>query len=138
MPRQRRKLDVVCPNKVCSMHNKLGKLNIIRKGKQQNKTQRYQCTICNVTFARTHGTPFFHKHLKKKEMVNICKMLAEKTPFRGVARQTGHHLDTIRAIASVIAQHCKQFNEYFIKELKLTPIEVDEMWSFVKKKKKIA
>ena len=35
-------------------------------------------------------------------------------------------------------KHCKKFNDYFVNELKLTPIEVDEMWSFVKKKKKIA
>ncbi len=65
-------------------------------------------------------------------------MLSEKNGFRSIARVTGHHLDTVRAVASAIATHCKKFNEYFITELKLTPIEVDEMWSFVKKKKKIA
>ena len=136
MPKKRRELDVVCPNPSCSSHNKHDLKNIVRYGKQRNETQRYKCTTCDKTFARTHGTPFFHKHLKKKEIINICKMLTEKTPFRGVARQTGHHLDTIRAIADAIAKHCKKFNDYFIKELKLTPIEVDEMWSFVKKKKK--
>ena len=61
-------------------------------------------------------------------------MLAEKNGFRSIARVTDHHLDTIRAIADAIAKHCKKFNEYFIKELKLTPVEVDEMWSFIKKK----
>lgn len=65
-------------------------------------------------------------------------MLSEKITFRGIARVTGHHLDTVRAIADAIAKHCKKFNDYFIQELKLTPVEVDEMWSFVKKKKKIA
>ena len=138
MPKKRRKLDVCCQNQSCGDYGKLGLRNVIRYGKQKNKTQRYKCMTCSTTFARTHGTPFFHKHLKKKEIINICKMLAEKTPFRGIARQTGHHLDTIRGIASAVAKHCKKFNNYFIKELKLTPIEVDEMWSFVKKKKKIA
>lgn len=138
MPKKRRKLDVCCPNPACGDHSKLSLRNIVRYGRQRNKTQRYKCTTCDKTFARTHGTPFFHKHLKKKEIIRICKMFAEKITFRGIARATGHHLDTIRSIACVIAQHCKKFNEYFIKELKLTPIEVDEMWSFVKKKKKIA
>ena len=133
-----RKLDIQCPNKHCKTFNKIGLRNIIRKGQQINGTQRYQCTDCKRTFARTINTPFFHKHLSKKEIIHICKLLAEKTSFRAIARITNHHLDTIRSIASAIAEHCKKFNDYFITELNLTPIEVDEMWSFVKKKKKIA
>ena len=138
MPRNPRKLDVACPNEICRTFSKYGLLNIIRHGKQRNGTQRYQCTECKRTFARTINTPFFHKHLSKEEITRICKMLSEKTSFRAIARITDHHLDTIRAIADAIAKHCKKFNEYFVTELKLTPIEVDEMWSFVKKKKKIA
>jgi len=136
--RKARKLDIACPNKGCRAFNKIGLRNVIRFGSQQNGTQRYRCTDCKRTFARTINTPFFHKHLSKKEIIRICKLLAEKTSFRAIARVTNHHLDTIRAIASAIAEHCKKFNDYFITELNLTPIEVDEMWSFVKKKKKIA
>jgi transposase-like protein len=138
MSRKARKLDVSCPNSDCGCFGKIGLRNVIRKGKQRNGVKRYQCTECKRTFARTIGTPFFHKHLKKKDIVHICKLLSEKTSFRAIARITEHHRDTICSLASDIAKHCKKFNEYFIKELKLTPIEVDEMWSFVKKKKKIA
>jgi transposase-like protein len=134
--RKARKLDVACPNNNCRAYNKLGLRNIIRFGKQANGTQRYRCNDCKRTFARTINTPFFHKHLKKKDIINICKMLSEKTSFRAIARITEHHLDTIRSIADSVAKHCKKFNEYFIKDLKLTPIEVDEMWSFVKKNKR--
>lgn len=136
--RKARKLDVACPNTQCKAHNQYGLRNIIRFGKQPNGTQRYRCTECNRTFARTINTPFFHKHLKKEQIIRICKMLSEKTGFRAISRVTGHHRDTICAIADDIALHCKKFNDYYIKELKLTPIEVDEMWSFVKKKKRIA
>ena len=136
--RKARKLDIACPNEECGYCNKIGLKNVIHKGEQRNGTKRYQCTTCKRTFARTINTPFFHKHLKKKEIIDICKLLAEKNGYRSISRVTEHHLDTVRSIASAIAEHCKKFNEYFIKELKLTPIEVDEMWSFVKKKKKIA
>lgn len=135
--RKIRKLDVACPNESCSAFNKVGLRNIVRTGKQPNGTQKYRCTNCHRNFVRTINTPFFRKHLKKSEITKICKLLAEKNGFRSIARITEHHLDTIRAIAEVVAKHCKKFNEYFIVELKLTPIEVDEMWSFVKKKKKI-
>ena len=136
--RKARKLDVACPNKNCGAYNKVGLRNIVRNGYQPNGTQKYKCTECGRNLVRTINTPFFHKHLSKKEIIRICKLLAEKTSFRAIARATNHHLDTIRAIASAIAEHCKRFNEYFVTELKLTPVEVDEMWSFVKKKKKIA
>ena len=136
--RKARKLDVACPNKECRAFNKTGLRNIVRNGFQPNGTQKYKCTECGRNLVRTINTPFFHKHLNKKEIIRVCKLLAEKTSFRAIARATNHHLDTIRAIASAIAEHCKKFNNYFITELNLTPIEVDEMWSFVKKKKKIA
>jgi len=136
--RKARKLDVACPNLKCGCYNKLGLRNIVRNGFQSNGTQKYKCTQCGRNLVRTLNTPFFHKHLKKKEIIRICKLLAEKMSFRGIARVTDHHLDTIRAIADAIAKHCKKFNDYFVKELNLTPVEVDEMWSFVKKKKNIA
>ena len=136
--RKARKLDVACPNKCCRCYNKIGLLNIVRNGKQPNGTQKYKCTECGRNLVRTINTPFFHKHLKKKDIICICKLLAERISFRGVARATDRHLDTIRAIADIIAKHCKKFNDYFIKELDLSPMEVDEMWSFVKKNKKIA
>ncbi len=136
--RKARKLDVACPNPACRCVNRVGLLNVIRKGAQSNGTRRYQCTECKRTFARTINTPFFHKHLPKAEIIRICKLLSEKMGFRAIARATNHHLDTIRSIADVVAKHCKKFNEYFITELKLSPIEVDEMWSFVKKKKSSA
>lgn len=138
MPRKARKLDVACPNTACRSSGKLGLRNINRFGKQANGTQRYRCTDCSRTFARTTGTPFFRKHLPKREITRICKLLSEKTGFRAIARATEHHLDTVRDVADVVAKQCKKFNEYFIAELKLTPVEVDEMWSFVKKKKKTA
>ena len=136
--RKARKLDVACPNKNCRAYNKVGLRNIVRNGKQPNGTQKYKCTDCGRNLVRTINTPFFHKHLKKKEIIRICKLLSEKISFRGIARATDHHLDTIRSVADVVAKHCKRFNDYFVKDLNLTPIEVDEMWSFVKKNKKIA
>lgn len=136
--RKARKLDIACPNKECRAFNKVGLKNVVRNGFQPNGTQKYKCTECTRNFVRTINTPFFHKHLSKKEIIRICKLLAEKVSFRAIARITNHHLDTVRAIASAIAEHCKKFNNYFIQELKLTPVEVDEMWSFVKKNKKTA
>src|SRR3989339_509365 len=134
--RKARKLDVSCPNQQCRDYNKIGLKNIIRFGSQPNGTQRYRCTDCKRTFARTINTPFFHKHLSKKEIINISKQFVEKSSFRGVARATGHHLDTIRNLASDVAMHCEAVTDFLLQDVKLGIYEIDEFWSFVKKNKK--
>ena len=134
--RKARKLGVGCQNKQCRAYNKIGLKNIIRFGSQPNGTQRYRCTDCKRTFARTINTPFFRKHLSKKEIIRISKQFVEKSSFRGVARSTGHHLDTIRSLASDVAEHCESVTEFLLHDVKLGTHEIDEFWNFVKKNKK--
>ena len=135
--RKARKLDIACPNKSCRAYNKICLLNIVRNGRQPNGTQKYKCTDCGRNIVRTINTPFFHKHLNKKEIINISKQFVEKNSFRGVARATGHHLDTIRSLASDVAEHCEAATDFLLHDVKLGTHEIDEFWNFVKKNKKM-
>jgi len=136
MARKARKLDVACPNEECKCYNKVGLRNIIRNGKRPNGTQNYRCTECGRQFVRTINTPFFGKRLPKEDIIAICKEFPERKSFRAIARTTGHHLDTVRALADDFAKHCKKATEFLLKDVKLDIFEVDEFWSFVKKNKK--
>ena len=136
MPKKRRKLDVFCQNSDCKCSNKKGLKNIVRNGKRQNGTQYYKCTECGVSFVRTKGTIFYHKKLNKKDIAEISRHLVETNSFRGIARQTKHNKNTICSYVGLIANHCAQFNEILIHDVKLGTHEIDELWSFVKKNKK--
>src|SRR3989338_8954215 len=72
----------------------------------------------------------------KKGLVNISKQFVEKNSFRGIARATGHHLDTVRSLASDAAKHCEAVTDFLLKDVKLGTYEIDEFWNFVKKNKK--
>ncbi len=85
----------------------------------------------------TKGTPLYRKQLTESKIINICKHLVEKNGIRSVERITGHHRDTIGRLLEDMAEHAAEMNEYLIKTLRLTPFECDELWSFVKKNKKI-
>jgi hypothetical protein len=74
--------------------------------------------------------------MSKDEIINICKHLVEKNGIRSIERLTGHHRDTIGRLLNDLAEHAEQMNDYFIKELELTPNECDELWSMVKKNRK--
>ena len=136
MPKKRRKLDVVCPNKQCKCYNKRGLKNVVRNGKKQNGTQNYLCRECGTQFVRTKGTIFYHKKLKKNDVINICRHLVETNSFRGVAREIKFNKNTVCAYVGLIAQHCEQVNSFLLKDVNLGVHEVDEMWNFVKKNKR--
>lgn len=136
MSRKPRKLDVSCPNEQCNYYNKVGLLNIIRHGPRPNGTQNYRCTSCGRQFVRTIGTIFYRKKLPKKEIIRISKQFVEKSSFRGVARATGHHLDTIRSLASDAAEQCEAVTDFLLHDVKLGTYEIDEFWNFVKKNKR--
>jgi hypothetical protein len=84
----------------------------------------------------TKGTPLYRKHMKETEITGICKHLIEKNGIRSIERITGHHRDTIGRLLEDMAEHAQQTNQYLIKNLGLSQYECDELWSFVKKKRK--
>lgn len=137
MPKKRRKLDVVCQNPECKCYNKKDLKNIVRNGKKANGVQNYLCRECGVAFVRTKGTMFYHKKLKKKDVVEIATHMVETNSLRGIGRQTHHNKNTICSYASLIAKHCEEFNDILITDVKLGFHEIDELWSFVKKNKKM-
>jgi transposase-like protein len=138
MPKKRRKLDVVCSNKKCRCYNKKDLKNIVRNGKKQNGTQNYLCRECNVQFVRTKGTPLYCSKLPMKEVKNICNHFVEKNSFRGVARATKHSLNAVYRVADKVGRHCEKVDEEFLVDLDLDMVETDEIFSFIKKRRKTA
>jgi hypothetical protein len=62
-------------------------------------------------------------------------MLPEKGSIRGLARATGHSTNTISNWIKVAGEHCKDVNEYYLSDLKLERVQVDAIWSYIKKRK---
>ena len=128
--------NFICQNKECRAYGKKNLDNLVSNGHDRNDARKLLCTECKKSFNETKGTPFFGKHLSKREIIKISKQFVEKSSFRGVARATGHHLDTIRNLASDVAEHCEEITEFLLHDVKLGTHEIDEFWSFVKKTKK--
>jgi hypothetical protein len=65
------------------------------------------------------------------------KLLAEGLGLRGTSRVLEVKLDTIRGWLSTAALHCERVSDMLLRDLKLSQVQVDELWSFVKKNTKI-
>ena len=63
-------------------------------------------------------------------------MIPEKGSIRGVARATGHSKNTICKWVEIAGTHSKEVTNYFIRNLDLKSVEVDEIWAYIKKAKK--
>ena len=133
--KKRRKLDVSCPNPSCQFFDKIGCKNIVRRGKKANGTKNYTCKACGRSFVRTINTLFYRSKIKSKEAEKIANILIEKIGIRGIGRVTERNRNTIMLFTDKLTKKCKQANDFFLQNIKLSPIEVDELWTFVKKTK---
>lgn len=136
MARPRSKIDMTCQNPRCKFYLKETGKDLLKRGENRAGHQQYFCNHCRKWFVETANTPVFRKHLSMTEIINICKHLVEKNGIRSIERLTGHHRDTIGRLLNDLAEHAEPMNNYFIKELKLTPFECDEIWSMIKKNRK--
>jgi hypothetical protein len=65
------------------------------------------------------------------------RLLAEGLGLRGTSRVLEIKLDTIRKWLAVAALHCEQVTDMLVRDLKLSQVQVDELWTFVKKNTQI-
>jgi transposase-like protein len=136
MVRPRGEITVVCQNEKCRYYLKEKGKDIVKLGKYRTGHQKYFCHHCKTFFIETKGTPLYHKHLSKSEIIAICKHLVEKNDIRSIERITEHHRDTIGQLLEDLALHAEMINSILLHEVKLGQFEVDEMWSFVKKNRR--
>jgi transposase-like protein len=136
MVRPRSKIDITCQNPKCRFYLKKDGKDILKRGKNNAGHQRYYCNHCHKWFLETSNTPLYHKHLSKKEIIQICKHLVEKNGIRSIERITGHHRDTISRLLDDLAVHASFVNDILLNEIEVGQFEVDEMWSFIKKNRR--
>jgi len=64
--------------------------------------------------------------------------MAEGLSIAGIARVKQVSELTVARWFKKVAQHCNQFSDPFLVDLGFTQCQIDDFWSFVKKKKSIS
>jgi len=70
-----------CPNLACPARGKIGEKNIIIHSR---KEARYQCKICDKTFAATTGTAFYRLHHPMEMMIMVATLIAHRCPLQAI------------------------------------------------------
>jgi transposase-like protein len=106
---------------------------VVRNG-TLNGRQRYHCRGCGAWFGETHGTPLYRLRTPPAEIGRALLVVLRRGSLRAAEEVTGHKYETIGHWLKLAAAHAAALEEALVRDLGLSAVEVDEFWSFVRRR----
>ena len=128
--------NAFCLNKDCKDYGLQNHDNIAirgKYGKDRDKDLLY-CRTCGKRFASTRATAFFGLHLSDEKIAQIIHHAAEGVGVRATARLLDINKDTVNRVILRAGEHCEIVLSNLLRSLKLNEAQLDELWTFVKKR----
>lgn len=119
-----------CANDDCSDVGKTQHGNIKVYSYQE---RRYYCTTCGQTFSASRDTIFYHLHTNRQDFIEAVGLLAERCSLQGIARVKAVKPDTVLHWLEIAGAHAAAVTLRMVRNLHLTQVQIDELWTFVKK-----
>ena len=130
--------EVFCPNKECSEYGKVGKGNIVSNGtysSRNGRLRKFICRSCGKVFNERTGTMFFDLRTPDEKVLLALKLLLKGMGIRAIAEVLDSKPDTVLGWLRRAAEHSEEVEKYWLKDLKVSKVELDELWTFVQKKR---
>ncbi len=74
--------------------------------------------------------------LSTEKQIMIASLLVEGSSIRSIERITGVHRDTIMRLGIKLGEMAREYSDNYLKNIKCNQLQIDEIWSYVGKKKK--
>jgi transposase-like protein len=116
-----------CPNPDCAAPH------VVRNGTLKGR-QRYHCKGCGAWFGETHDTPMYRLRTPPEEVGRSLLVVMRRGSLRAAEEITGHKYETIGRRLRLAAEHAEALTEVLVHDLELSTLEVDEFWSFVRRR----
>lgn len=122
-----------CDNESCSHYNQPQAGNI--KINSRAKGQVY-CNCCGNRWVLTKGTMFFDLRTPIGKVVKVLLCLSRGMGLRNTCRQEEVTADAALDWIDKAAKHANEFTAYMQQDMHLDQVQIDEFWSFIRKKRK--
>lgn len=99
--------------------------------------RRMYCTTCLHTFSADTGTFFETLRSERDVILHVLALLSERNSLRAVERLTRCRPNTALHWLDLAGQHARAVSAELIHHLHLRQVQIDELWTFVKKSKSI-
>ena len=116
-----------CPDLNCAAPH------VVRNGTLHGR-QRYHCRGCGAWFGETHGTLLYRLRTPPAEISRALLVVLRRGSLRAAEELTGHKYETIGHWLKLAAAHAEALEEALVRDLGLSAVEVDEFWSFVRRR----
>jgi IS1 family transposase len=122
-----------CPHAGCDYRGWLGLGNLRANGHPSGGPWRqFHCTSCNGYFLETHGTIFHGKQATVELIVRVLACLAEGLGIRATARVFEVAPNTVLQWLSEAAEQLRAFSAYFLCDLHLEQLQLDELYAVLR------
>ena len=126
-----------CPHPDCTYAQMINRGNIRAISTyltQSGKRRIFQCTKCGTPFSETRDTVFFDLKTPEEKVMMALKMLLVKVDLAGISFVLGVTEETVLAWLQRAAHKAAEINAHLLRDLPVTQVQLDEMWSFIKRK----
>lgn len=110
-----------------------GSESTVRTGHTRGR-QRWRCAGCRRTFGPTTGTAMYRLKTPPAEVAQALRVVLRRGSLLAAEDVTGHKYETVGRWLRQAAAHAEALTTALVTDLHLTEVEVDEFWSFVKRK----
>jgi transposase-like protein len=94
--------------------------------------RQFHCTSCSGYFLETHGTIFHGKQAAVELIVRVLACLAEGLGIRATARVFEVAPNTVLQWLSEAAEQLRAFSAYFLCDLHLEQLQLDELYAVLR------
>src|SRR6266704_488342 len=117
-----------CPNPDCAYRGRMALGNLRANGHPNGGPWRQlYCSQCEGYVLETHGTPFHGKRVAPDLLVWAVGALAEGLGTRAVEVDP----NTVLAWLVEAADHLKAFSQYFLHDVRVTQVQLDELYALL-------
>jgi hypothetical protein len=121
-----------CPDPDCAYRGWLGVGNISANGHlNRGPWRQLRCSRCGEYFLETHGTILHGKRVAPDLLVWAVGGLAEGLGIRAVARVFEVDPNTVLQWLVEAADHLKAFSQYFLHDVRVTQVQLDELFALL-------
>lgn len=107
-----------------------------KHGKDRNGNQRFRCRQCGQTFLEDRVKPIGEMRIDLDQAAMALGLMLEGMSVRATERMTGLHRDTICDLILTVGENCQRFLDSAVRNVQVTDVQIDELWSFVGCKEK--
>jgi len=121
-----------CPNATCDYRGWVDGGNVRANGHPSGGPWRqFYCTACEGYFLETHGTPLHGKRVAPDLLVWAVGALAEGLGIRAVARVFEVDPNTVLHWLVEVAEHLTAFSQYVLHNVRVTQVQLDELYALL-------